>query len=145
MAAAAGTRMAGLFLPDPHMTDIHGGCHCGAIRYRARIEEPVSALRCNCSICAACGFVHVIVPARDFEMLGDPADLSEYRFNTGAARHLFCRHCGIKAFYVPRSNPDGYSLNLNCIDERDQLQVTVGEFDGQNWEANAAALKHLSA
>lgn len=127
------------------MTTIHGGCHCGAVRYRAEVLEPISAKRCNCSICAACGFVHVIVPARDFTLLSEPDAISEYRFNTGVARHLFCKHCGIKPYYVPRSNPDGYSLNLNCIDERDKLDVTICDFDGQNWEANAGSLKHLSA
>lgn len=136
--------IAGPIVRKATMTTIHGRCHCGAVHYRARVQEPIHAKRCNCSICAACGFVHVIVPAREFEALGDPDDLIEYRFNSGVARHLFCRHCGIKPYYVPRSNPDGYSLNLNCIDERDSLDVSIEEFDGQNWEANAASLHHLS-
>ena len=127
------------------MTTIHGGCHCGAVRYRAELSEPLEALRCNCSICAACGFVHLIVAARNFTLLTDPAALSEYRFNSGVARHLFCAQCGIKSYYVPRSNPDGISLNLNCIEERAQLDVRISDFDGQNWEAHAASLHHLSA
>ena len=122
----------------------HGGCHCGAVRYAAELALPAVGHRCNCSICAACGFVHLIVPAARFRLLGDPAALTEYRFNTGVARHLFCKTCGIKPFYVPRSNPDGYSLNLNCVDQREELALPVEDFDGRNWEANAGALKHLS-
>ncbi len=126
------------------MREVHGGCHCGTIRFKAQIDPASPALRCNCSICTACGFVHVIVPAARFELLSDPALLSEYRFNTGIARHLFCRHCGIKSYYVPRSNPQGFSLNLNCLDERDSLGLVLENFDGQNWEAHADSLHHLA-
>ena len=42
---------------------------------------------------------------------------TEYTFNTGAAKHRFCRHCGVKSFYIPRSNPDGVDVNVRCIDE----------------------------
>ncbi len=126
------------------MTEITGGCHCRRVRYRAKLPADSVALRCNCSICAACGFVHLIVPAADFELQCQEEALTEYRFNTGVARHLFCKHCGIKSFYVPRSNPDGFSLNLHCIDDYRSLSLPTEDFDGQNWEANAAALRHLS-
>ena len=126
------------------MTEISGGCHCQAVRYRAKIADDLVAQRCNCSMCAACGFVHLIVPAAHFELLSGHDVLQEYRFNTGVARHLFCGTCGIKAFYVPRSNPDGYSLNLHCVDNYADLDIAIEDFDGQNWEDNAATLRHLS-
>ena len=69
--------------------------------------------------------------------------LSDYRFNTGTARHLFCSQCGIKSFYVPRSHPDGFSVNANCLDLPEEVVVTVEAFDGQNWELNAEALVQL--
>jgi hypothetical protein len=62
----------------------------------------------------------------------------------GAAQHLFCEICGIKLFYVPRSNPDGFSVNLRCLDEETIGAVTVEPFDGRNWEKNAQNLEHLS-
>ncbi|WP_193161503.1 GFA family protein [Microbulbifer hainanensis] len=126
---------------------VQGGCHCGAVRFRARIEVPAQgplvAHACNCSMCRAVGFQHLIVPAADFELLAGEGDLSCYTFNTGVAKHYFCRHCGVKSFYVPRSNPDGYSINLRCLDEI-PAGVVVEPFDGQNWEQNAGALAHLS-
>ncbi|MGH8457172.1 MAG: GFA family protein, partial [Stenotrophobium sp.] len=92
-----------------------GGCHCGAVRFEVRAPAQVTVQRCNCSICAMTGFEHLIVPAADFKLLSGAEQLSTYSFNTGAAKHLFCRICGIKSFYVPRSNPDGYSVNLRCL------------------------------
>jgi hypothetical protein len=99
---------------------------------------------CNCSICTASGYWHLIVPAARFRLLRGREALSQYTFGTGVARHLFCRTCGVKSFYVPRSNPDGYSVNARCLDRSTVEAVTVEPFDGRNWEAAAGALRHLS-
>ena len=91
------------------------------------------------------GYLHLIVPASRFRLLRGVDALTTYTFNTGTAKHLFCRHCGIKSFYVPRSNPDGFSVNLRCVDQSMFTKVSVEPFDGQNWEASGAGLRHLSA
>ena len=121
-----------------------GACHCGAVRFEADLPEAIRVDECNCSICARVGFLHIIVPASRFRLISGKEVLSEYRFNTGVARHLFCAVCGVKAFYVPRSNPDGYSLNLRCMDRAQFASIEIAPFDGQNWEDNAGALAHLS-
>jgi len=121
-----------------------GGCHCGAVRFEARLPAKVVAQACNCSICAMTGFVHLIVPEQRFRLLKGADELTTYTFNTGVARHLFCATCGVKSFYRPRSNPDGWSVNARCLDEADGLDIEIEAFDGQNWEANAQALAHLS-
>jgi hypothetical protein len=121
-----------------------GGCHCGAVRFRFDAPARVLAHECNCSICAKSGYLHLIVPAARFSLLSGSESLCEYRFGSGAARHLFCSRCGIKSFYVPRSNPDGYSINLRCVDEGSLEVIEVEAFDGRNWELNAASLAHLS-
>lgn len=121
-----------------------GGCHCGAVRFEVLAPARVTARRCNCSMCTKTGFVHLIVPAADFRLLQGADRLQTYTFNTGVAKHLFCGTCGIKSFYVPRSNPDGYSVNLLCLDPGTLEQVSIEDFDGRNWEANAATLAHLS-
>ncbi|SDZ97361.1 GFA family protein [Microbulbifer marinus] len=126
---------------------LEGGCHCGAVRFRAIVRheagEPLVAHACNCSMCQMVGFQHLIVPTADFELLQGKDHLSCYTFNTGVARHYFCRHCGVKSFYVPRSNPDGYSVNLRCLDGMPE-GVVIEPFDGQNWEQHAGELAHLS-
>ncbi|HQY70486.1 MAG TPA: GFA family protein [Pseudomonadales bacterium] len=113
---------------------------------RFSVEAPVrvTVSECNCSICAMTGFLHLIVPAARFRLLTGADVLTTYTFGTGVAKHLFCRHCGIKSFYVPRSNPDGYSVNLRCLDKGTIEHVDIEPFDGQNWEQGAARLAHLS-
>lgn len=123
---------------------VEGGCHCGSVRFRAELDADAVAHACNCSICRMTGFEGLIVPAARFQLLTDPDALSEYRFNTGTARHLFCRDCGVKAYYVPRSNPDGFSINRRCLDGDLPGRFPVEPFDGVDWERNAGALAHLS-
>ena len=90
------------------------------------------------------GFLHLIVPAARFRLLDGEDALTEYRFNTGAARHLFCGHCGVKAFYVPRSHPDGFSVNVRCLDAGTVERVRITPFDDNDREAATAAIAHLS-
>jgi len=121
-----------------------GGCHCGGVRFEVALPEVVEAQTCNCSMCAKSGFVHVIVPEGRFRMVQGVERLVEYTFNTRVARHMFCAECGVKSFYRPRSNPDGWSVNARCLDDADAVTLNLTAFDGQNWELNAAGLAHLS-
>ena len=76
----------------------------------------------------------MIVNADDFKLLQGQDSLTEYRFNTNTARHLFCKYCGVKSFYIPRSHPSSYSVNVNCL-KRDSIElIKIKDFDGQNWE-----------
>jgi hypothetical protein len=106
-----------------------GGCHCGAVKFEVDAPAKIIASDCNCSICRMTGFLHLIVPRSRFRLVQGADQLSEYKFNTGTARHLFCSHCGIKSFYVPRSNPDGYSVNVRCLNQETVEHVEVELFD----------------
>ena len=121
-----------------------GGCHCGRVRFEVDAPAHLEALQCNCSICRMTGFLHLIVPASRFRLLQGSEFLTEYTFNTGVARHRFCRVCGIKAFYVPRSNPDGIDVNVNCLERATIETVSVSLFDDGNREAETAAIAGLS-
>lgn len=121
-----------------------GGCHCGRVRFEVDAPASPTVQDCNCSLCRMAGFLHLIVPASRFRLLQGDDDLVDYRFNTGVAVHRFCRHCGIKAFYAPRSNPDGIDVNVRCLDEGTLVNPMVEHFDGRDWESNADALAHLS-
>ncbi|MFQ5635260.1 MAG: GFA family protein [Gammaproteobacteria bacterium] len=120
-----------------------GGCHCGTVQFEVEAPERIECNVCNCSICAMSGFLHLIVPRSKFRLLCGEDRLIEYTFNTGTARHLFCATCGIKSYYIPRSNPDGYDVNVRCLRPQPK-QIDVSEFDGVNWELHAAELAHLS-
>ena len=117
-----------------------GGCHCGAVRFEVEAPAEIEVHDCNCSICRACGYLHLIVPRERFHLLAGEDALSTYTFNTGAAKHLFCRTCGVKSFYVPRSHPDGVSVNARCLLEDTIRGMRVEPFDGRNWEAARARL-----
>ena len=121
-----------------------GGCHCGRVRFEVDASADVEALDCNCSICRMTGFLHLIVPAARFRLLSGRDDISEYTFNTGAAKHLFCRHCGIKSFYVPRSHPDVIDVNVRCLDAGTLTSLRVTPFDDADRDAATAAIAHLS-
>jgi hypothetical protein len=119
---------------------VSGGCHCGAVRYSAELPDPpVPALDCNCSVCRMTGFLHIVVPHEKLELLTSRDALSSYRFGTGTAEHLFCKYCGVKSFYQPRSHPDAWSVNANCLDEPVELEIE--QFDGRNWEEAASSLR----
>jgi hypothetical protein len=121
-----------------------GGCHCRRVRFEVDAPAQLEVLDCNCSICRMTGFLHLIVPAVRFRLLSGAESLVEYTFNTGTARHLFCGHCGIKSFYVPRSHPDGVDINARCLDEGTVAQMTVAPFDDNDRDAATAAIAHLS-
>ena len=121
------------------MTMHAGGCHCGKVRFEVEAPAEPTVSECNCSICAKSGYLHLIVPKERFRLVSGADDLVEYRFNTGAARHLFCRHCGIKSFYVPRSHPAGISVNLRCLDPGTIERASIRQIDGRNWESEYPA------
>ncbi len=121
-----------------------GGCHCGAVAFEVDAPAHLLVSECNCSICRMTGFLHLIVPRARFRLLRGAEALSEYRFNTGSARHLFCRRCGVKSFYVPRSNPDGYSVNLRCLDRSTVAGLTIEPFDDDDRAASEAKIRDRS-
>lgn len=111
-----------------------GGCHCGRVRFEVRAPATIEVLECNCSICSKSGYLHLIVPADRFRLLSGGESLKTYRFNTGTAKHFFCSVCGIKSFYVPRSHPDGFSVNARCLDPGTVEGMIVTPFNGREWE-----------
>lgn len=121
-----------------------GGCHCGLVAFEVEAPAEIEVLDCNCSICSKVGFLHLIVPQARFRLLRGEEALSEYRFNSGTARHLFCSRCGIKSFYVPRSNPDGIDVNARCLEPQTIASLRIAPYNGRNWEEAAAAIAHLS-
>ena len=126
------------------MTRHRGGCHCGRIRFEVEAPAEIEAIDCNCSICRMLGYVHLIVAKTAFRLLSGQDAIETYTFNTGVAQHYFCRHCGVKSFYVPRSHPDGISINVNCLEPETIGSVKVAPFDGRSWEQNSTKLSPLN-
>ena len=111
-----------------------GGCHCGRVRFRARVDLDLLS-QCSCTICTKKGILHLPVSADDFELLSGKHSLTAYTFGTGVAQHTFCTHCGMHAFYIPRSQPDMITVNARCLDDIDGPALRAsGFFDGRHWE-----------
>jgi hypothetical protein len=115
-----------------------GGCHCGRVRFEVIAPAKLEVADCNCSICSKYGFLHLIVPADRFKLISNREALTTYSFNTHVAKHFFCSTCGVKSFYIPRSHPDGISVNVRCIDSDTIESISVKPFDGRDWEKGRA-------
>ena len=115
-----------------------GGCHCGKVRYEVTVDLTEPAITCNCSMCGRSGTMLRFVPAEKFKLLSGADVLTDYRFNSKVINHLFCSVCGIKSFYVPRSHPDGFSVNVRCLDDGAVEVTRITLFDGQHWEEAVA-------
>jgi len=111
-----------------------GGCHCGRVRFEVQALSIINVSECNCSICSKSGYLGMIVPKGRFTLTSGEDSLTEYTFDSGVAKHLFCKHCGVKSFYIPRSHPDGISVNVRCLDSGTVEKLNITQFDGQNWE-----------
>jgi len=120
-----------------------GSCHCGSVQLEVDAPERIKCGDCNCSICSKSGFLHLIVPKSKFKLLSGEENLTTYTFNTGTAQHRFSKTCGVKSFYIPRSNPDGYDVNVRCLKPQPK-ELVIEPFDGKNWELHASKLAHLS-
>jgi len=121
-----------------------GGCHCGRVRFEVIAPAKLEVADCNCSMCSKSGYLHLIVPADRFKLIRGRDVLTTYSFNTHIAKHFFCSVCGVKSFYVPRSHPDGISVNVRCIDSDTIESMSVQPFDGREWEKGRAAYRDAS-
>ena len=118
-----------------------GGCHCGRVRFEVEAPAEIEVADCNCSVCSKVGYLHLIVPAERFKLTSGRDALTTYTFNTGVAKHHFCSVCGVKSFYVPRSHPDGISVNARCLDAGTIESMRVTPFNGREWESSRGTLQ----
>ena len=135
--------MVRLAVPPPPLIRHEGGCHCRRVRFTVLAPAELVVEECNCSMCRRSAYWHLIVPRGRFRLLCGADALTTYSFDTHTARHLFCQTCGIESFYVPRSHPDGYSVNARCLEPGTVAAIRVRPFDGQHWEANVDRLPPL--
>lgn len=124
---------------NPTSTWLKASCHCGALKCEVRVTNR-RALACNCSICHKKGFLHVIAKREDVK-IAKMGNRVEYRFGSKTAVHYHCDACGITPYYIPRSHPDSYSINLRCLDDVDMASFEIVPFDGQNWEKNIESIR----
>lgn len=67
-------------------------------------------------------------------------NMTTYKFGTGVASHMFCKRCGVQALYIPRSDPDWYSVNVRCLQWKNE-DVKIASFEGINWKVSHRKLE----
>lgn len=114
----------------PETKTYTGGCHCGKVRYEV-VTDLGKVVSCNCSRCSKLGWLLTFVPAQQFRLLSGGDNLTEYLFNTGKIRHLFCRDCGVESF-ARGQGPGGAEMaavNVRCLDGVDLDSLTLTRFN----------------
>ncbi|MCM2291007.1 GFA family protein [Allorhizobium sp. BGMRC 0089] len=103
----------------------NAACHCGAVKFRVRLSDELNtARRCTCSYCRMRGAVAVSASLSDIEFIEGEDNLTLYQFNTGTAKHYFCKTCGIYTHHQRRSNPQQFGINLACIEGKSPFDLT---------------------
>lgn len=132
------------------MKTYHGSCHCGAVRFTARIDLAQGTLRCNCSICAKLRFWPAIIASSEFSLLSGEDALADYQFLTRRDHHYFCRHCGLHPFGTGTSPRWGafHAVNVACLDDvppEELAAAPVTWVDGKHdkWESAPELTRHL--
>lgn len=129
---------------------VHGGCHCGAIRYEADID-PARVLICHCTDCqrmSGSAFRVVAFTAENgFRVTqGTVTTYVKTTADSGRPREQgFCATCGSGLYACsPGPEPKVYGLRVGTVDERDQLvpQRQVWARSAQAW---LGAIPHLPA
>lgn len=116
----------------------HGSCQCKAVRFTANIDAR-NGTRCNCTFCQKLGALsHSTKPAH-VALLSPAESLGEY-VRGPVASSFFCKNCGVYCFAkgnLPEMGGEFVSINLNCLDDIDPIDVKVMYWDGRhdNWYA----------
>ena len=113
-------------------TALHGGCHCGAVRYTVDLDPKAEALSCNCSMCGRSGTLLQFVPTEKFKLDKGESNLTDYQFNKHVIHHLFCKTCGIKPFARGKGpKGDTVAINVRTLDDADAFHIPFKTFDGK--------------
>jgi hypothetical protein len=143
-----------------------GSCHCGAVRFKTRIDLAppgqrsatdragvwwTTTFRCNCSFCAKTRFWKAFVPAEEFEWVSGRDTISNYQFAGHEIDQYFCGTCGIHPFArstLEQLGGEFYCVNIACLDgvNDDVLaQAPIAYEDGRNdaWNRPPAVTKYL--
>ena len=105
------------------MTDMPGGCACGAIRYRVT-EKPLIVHACHCLNCqklTGSAFVINLWIERDFVEANDASRLKSHRLTAGSGQAhdvCYCPECGTRLWSSFEAVPgDTILLRAGTLDD----------------------------
>lgn len=110
-----------------------GGCHCGKVRYQAKVDLGGPVISCNCSMCGRTGTLLTFIPADQFTLQSGEEFLTDYQFAKKQIHHLFCKVCGVKSF-ARGEGPHGpmAAVNARCLDDVSVDELNVSKYDGKS-------------
>jgi hypothetical protein len=111
-----------------------GGCHCGAVRFDVELDLSQPVVTCNCSICHKTGGMLAFALESQFTLRSGEEALADYQFGKKSIHHLFCRHCGVRAF-GRGMRPDGKEMravNVRCLDGVALEGLKLYPYDGKS-------------
>ena len=105
---------------------VHGGCHCGAVRYEAEVD-PARVGICHCTDCqkltGSAYRVTVRAQSGDFRLLAGTPKTYIKTGDSGAQRaQVFCGDCGSPLYTYAVDEASTIGLRVGCIDERRDLK-----------------------
>ena len=103
---------------------IDGGCHCGAIRFKAEID-PERVVICHCTDCQAMSGapyrVNAPAPLLGFDLEGEPALYEKIGSSGTRIVTAFCATCGAAIYSCKGENPRYVNIRLGGVRQRAEL------------------------
>jgi hypothetical protein len=130
------------------MTNITGGCHCGAVRYTCT-AEPLGAGHCQCSDCRKLsGTGHnsgLRVPFAAFSVQGAPKGYVTHADSGNELTRYFCGNCGSPVYSRSTGTPDIVVIRAGSLDDpsRFQPQTVIWTSSAVSWDVMDPALKRF--
>lgn len=116
------------------MKNYTASCHCQKVKISFETEDLKEALECNCSHCSKKGFLLTFIPKKQATSISGETELTEYRFNKGAIRHLFCKICGIQVYAESKMNDEEMlAINLRTVDDLDLEALKRNPYNGKDY------------
>ena len=95
---------------------MEGGCACGQVRFKVRIEDD-DAYLCHCRMCQrATGSVSIAfkhMQAADVEWVSEP----DWFDSSAIARRPFCSACGASLGFIFKEGSDSMDLTVASFDD----------------------------
>ena len=120
------------------MSNIEGGCLCGAIRYSGE-AEPVATVVCHCTDCqkhsgGACS-INVLLPKESLQFAGELGSYIAKGDSGNEVNRHFCRKCGSAIYNLPAVLGDMLVLKAGTLDDVSWVKPTVEIYcdSAQEW------------
>jgi hypothetical protein len=127
---------------------VDGHCHCGQIRYEARID-PDKVNICHCTDCqtlAGTAYrVSVPAAAADFALLSGAPKIYVKTADSGNKRaQAFCANCGTPIYAADAQNPQVYALRVGTLTQRAALppKRQIWFHSALAWVSDIRSLEH---